>query len=322
MQNVPILGVVNTKNHPPDDAYIFPERLRYKVWTNEIGCFDYPISIPEKHWLIVGGSFAHNFNRLENKWMSILEKNSKMRIYKCGNQIYGTEQSLIRAETLMKEVGIPQKLILGYAWNDYLDDVHMPRKLFLDGYSIRIKPNDTIPFDAPFESYLQFAKKKYQRWYTYCGTNNLDISASSKFSCWLRRNSVVFNAIQKSFEQEAKHENISILTDQMKFNGHLSILQKRLLSLKKYKAKIYIVECPEKEMFESDNHEKWLIYESLLRKIDTTARRSGVIFCPYGPLLKDKGKDFISNFFFKNDRHMSVFGEKQYADFVAECLNK
>ena len=106
-----------------------------RVWSNELGCFDYWYDRQDQFIYLVGDSFTWGFVPLENTWGAILERVLGARTLKCGVGGYGTHQERIKIERLIGKVGIPRLIIVGYfTGNDLTDDYLFPNYTVIQGY--------------------------------------------------------------------------------------------------------------------------------------------------------------------------------------------
>jgi hypothetical protein len=114
-----------------------PFRLKecsFDIWSNEIGCFDRPYG-GEKHYiLLVGDSFSWGYVPYEDNWGGVLESATGRRVLKCGVPGYGTKNAHLKAKSILARLEKkPEVLLVGYFYNDLLDDYLFPRYRVLDG---------------------------------------------------------------------------------------------------------------------------------------------------------------------------------------------
>lgn len=116
----------------------YVEDIDFKLWGNELGCYDRPYEGETDPVLLVGDSFAHQYGPYEHKWGTVLEQYLSRRILKCGVMGYGTRQELLKAERTIAKIGkSPSMIIVSYyATNDVRDDYLFPRYDVIDGYFV------------------------------------------------------------------------------------------------------------------------------------------------------------------------------------------
>jgi hypothetical protein len=112
-------------------------RIEYRIWSNELGCFDEPYHGEKQFILLVGDSFTHSFAPFQDKWGTQIEKLLDYRVLKCGVTGYGTGQELDKAKAVINQVkNKPQLIIVGYFWNDLNDDFAFPGLTVVDGFLV------------------------------------------------------------------------------------------------------------------------------------------------------------------------------------------
>lgn len=112
-------------------------RIEYRIWSNELGCFDEPYHGEKQFILLVGDSFTHSFAPFPDKWGTQIEKLLHYRVLKCGVAGYGTGQELEKAKEVIGKVNRkPQLIVVGYFWNDISDDFSFPNLTVVDGFLV------------------------------------------------------------------------------------------------------------------------------------------------------------------------------------------
>ena len=114
---------------------------KVKVWSNEIGCFDYPIHHfmdNKKKILLLGDSFTWSSSNFNDKWGTLIEKLTSYPVLKCGVGGYGTKQEYIKCKKILQRFnGHISLIIVGYyVGNDLLDDYLYPRITVYKGYLV------------------------------------------------------------------------------------------------------------------------------------------------------------------------------------------
>ena len=313
MINEPELGVSNSKNHPKDTAYVAHLRFKHKIWTNSLGCFDYEFDNKVTDFYISsGGSFAHNFNSLEKKWMSLLEKDLGKRILKCGNQINGTFQSFMFKKRNMKEVGKTKKIIIGYAWNDYRDDALFPRKLFKGGYSIAL--NKQVQDKTNWINNINFINSKYNYVINKCKNQQ------GPLTCLLRKEGAFFNIVYSFIYPPKSSQELSFSIDHEDFNKHLEILSNTINDNIFNNIPIYLVELPPRYIMSDPKEDELITYNKYRKLLKSRISTDNVSFCSSFEFLK-RSKFKTDELFYKNDDHLTSKGEEVFKNFVKDCIS-
>jgi hypothetical protein len=137
LQHTAYVGLISAGGEPPDyyvnsDAgydirpnfstttHRFADSA-YDVWSNNLGCFDYPYA-EGRNMLVIGDSFAWGYTPFADKWGTLLEKYLEERVLKCGVSGYGTKQEYMKAVETLKKVDRPDMIIVEHFVNDIGDD--------------------------------------------------------------------------------------------------------------------------------------------------------------------------------------------------------
>ena len=122
------LGFDINKNTKKMD-FIFKD-TQYKIWGNEIGCFDEKKNLIENEYIFIAGdSIAWGYVPYNKNWATILEKKLKKKVLNCGVPAYSTIQELGKTKKILKELKVkPTLIILQYTFsNDFLGDYLFPQ---------------------------------------------------------------------------------------------------------------------------------------------------------------------------------------------------
>lgn len=134
----PTNGYDILKNAAPTPAFV--SGIKYKIWSNELGCFDTPYGGEKDSVLLVGDSFTFAFAPFSDKWGTKIQDLLGHRVLKCGVGGYGTKQELLKAASVISKMEHPPKLIVvGYFINDLEDDYLFPNSTIIDGYPVRTR---------------------------------------------------------------------------------------------------------------------------------------------------------------------------------------
>ncbi len=181
------------ENFPETYTYIKSEIFRYKIWSNELGCFDKPYSGEKEYALLLGDSFTHSYAPFESKWGSHLEDLLDYSVLKCGVSGYGTKQELVKAERLISKIATPPKLIIvGYFVNDLIEDYLYPYKLAVGGYLVKTK-EIVNPGTGEISIVNNDLKDMVRKWEKLGVAYEHPHPIVKSIEWWLKRNSVLYN---------------------------------------------------------------------------------------------------------------------------------
>ena len=111
--------------------------LSYPVWSNDLGCFDYPYDGTSPYIYLAGDSFTWGYTPLDEKWGKVVERLTGTRTLNCGVPDYGTRQEVIKAQRTLAELPRPpQLIILAHYDNDAGDDGMFPTSTAYRGYVV------------------------------------------------------------------------------------------------------------------------------------------------------------------------------------------
>lgn len=128
-------------NFPKTRTSVDNHSVEYDIWSNELGCFDEPYRGEPDVILLMGDSFTQGYAPFADKWGTRVEKLLHYRVLKCGVNGYGTRQELLKAEEIIARIHrSPRLIIVGYFWNDLLDDAAFPSLTAVDGFLVLSTP--------------------------------------------------------------------------------------------------------------------------------------------------------------------------------------
>ncbi|MDW8088107.1 MAG: hypothetical protein RMJ45_09025, partial [Candidatus Calescibacterium sp.] len=166
------------------------EGTKLSVWSNEIGCYDYPYRGEKDFMILVGDSFTWGWVPFEKTMGVVIENTIRKRLLKCGLPGSGTKHQMIKAKKVIEQVGSnPSIIIVGYfLGNDLIDDWLFPLITVVDGFSLsQIFLKDIRTGEKEVVSIDDLRKK----------LKELD-SLEIKIKFWLIQNSVIYNILRNS----------------------------------------------------------------------------------------------------------------------------
>ncbi|MDA7947193.1 MAG: SGNH/GDSL hydrolase family protein [Hyphomicrobiaceae bacterium] len=131
------LGIRIKPNFP--DGWFEFRGPGHKIFSNEFGCFDRPLKLKkdEPYALAIGDSFTWGYNPLEEKWTSIIERKTGVRVLKCGVAGTGTKYQLRLLRQLLEKLPHPPQTVIHlYDTTDFNDDFIFPGETVLNGKRI------------------------------------------------------------------------------------------------------------------------------------------------------------------------------------------
>lgn len=134
----PELGIVPARNFPKG-RYLF-RGPGHDIFTNAFGCFDRPVELGanEPYMLAIGDSFTWGYSPLEQKWTSRIERETGVRVLKCGLLGTGTRYQFALLRRLVSELPHPPAVVIHlYDTTDFNDDFAFPNWQTQSGRRIR-----------------------------------------------------------------------------------------------------------------------------------------------------------------------------------------
>ena len=161
----------------------------YNIWSNSLGCFDTPYENQTPYIYLTGDSFAWGFTAFGDKWGTLLQDVSGVRVVKCGVPGYGTKQELTKATKLLKQLPRPSLILVSYFNNDEVDDAAFPNSLVYEGKLIKNLSGDpSLTYDD-----LEQKLPQYATWAeSYCMWNMPAHPTLQRGKCYLRNHSILY----------------------------------------------------------------------------------------------------------------------------------
>jgi hypothetical protein len=183
-----------TRQHAADGS-------TYRLWSNELGCFDRPADRQELargYVLLVGDSFTFGYMPWERTWGSQMQNRLGLRILQCGVPGYGTKQEFSKAKGTVRRLGrLPRAVVVGYFENDMEDDYLFPRSQVVDGFlaSARAwKDMRTGAVAVKSDAELKAKARQYER-----GEEAYECPGDSRLQlckCFLYRHSLLYRRVK------------------------------------------------------------------------------------------------------------------------------
>ena len=113
----------------------------YKVWGNEIGCFDESIDRIKKNPLkkiiyLAGDSFTWGYAPFDKKFGYLIEKNLNYHVIKCGVTHTGQLHQFKKFKEIYDKGYKPDIVIVNITGNDVNNDFFFPHSTVIDGWMI------------------------------------------------------------------------------------------------------------------------------------------------------------------------------------------
>jgi len=107
----------------------------YLIWGNSIGCFDREYNQDNPYIYFAGDSFTWGYAPFEQKFGTLIENTTGVRILKCGVTHTGQRHQYEKFRDIVSEIGrLPKALFVFYYWNDYVNDYAHPHSTVYDGW--------------------------------------------------------------------------------------------------------------------------------------------------------------------------------------------
>lgn len=190
-QSDALAGYDISENFPVSEIKFFEGN--FKIWSNNIGCFDDFYNNEENFILLLGDSYAWGVVPFESNLGKRMEDYLGTRVLKCGVIGYGLRGELLKAEKIIDKVQkIPKVIVVGYYMNDPQDDYLFPEITVVNGRLIRKRILDDIETGLIKEGPEEKLKAKIEYWEKYCIEYKPLNPLTSLIKCTLERHSVLY----------------------------------------------------------------------------------------------------------------------------------
>lgn len=171
--------------------------VSYKVWSNELGCFDTPYRGEKNYILLLGDSFTWGYAPFEDKFGTVIENKLGMRVLKAGVGGFATRQELLKAEEIIEKVKQrPRLIILGYyIFNDIDDDYCFSHLTVVKGHLLsRCKLDMATGIKTIFSrEELEAQIKNYERYGLAHAPTTLLKKVVQRIKWWFNKHSILYN---------------------------------------------------------------------------------------------------------------------------------
>ncbi|WP_089726068.1 hypothetical protein [Candidatus Thiosymbion oneisti] len=118
-------------------TYHWVEGVTYPIWSNSIGCFDREYTRYDPYVYFAGDSLTWGYTPFEEKFGTLIEKMTGVRILKCGVTHTGQRHQHQKFIEIVQQIGhLPQALFVFYHWNDVANDHVHPHSTVIDGWQV------------------------------------------------------------------------------------------------------------------------------------------------------------------------------------------
>lgn len=156
----------------------------YPIWSNSIGCFDKEHTRYDPYVYFAGDSFTWRYAPFDQKFGTLIEKMTGVRILKCGVSHTGQRHQYQKFIEIVEQIGhLPQALFVFYYWNDVANDHSHPHSTVFDGWLV-----NSVSIDNNYRLIRHSDQKLTQRI-----ARNLKLHAEKKPATWKERIKNILN---------------------------------------------------------------------------------------------------------------------------------
>ena len=111
--------------------------VTYPIWSNAIGCFDKEHTRYDPYVYFAGDSMTWGYTPFEQKFGTLIENMTGVRILKCGVTHTGQRHQYQKFIEIVEQIGrLPRALFVFYYWNDIANDYAHPHSTVIDGWQV------------------------------------------------------------------------------------------------------------------------------------------------------------------------------------------
>lgn len=117
------------------DHWHYVENIRYRIWSNELGCFDRPHpQLQPSFMYFAGDSYTWGYAPYETKFGTVFEQLRGIDVLKCGVTHTGQRHQILKFLEIAHKIGRwPEKVVVFYSANDTANDYAHPHTTVIDG---------------------------------------------------------------------------------------------------------------------------------------------------------------------------------------------
>lgn len=276
----------------------------YPVWSNELSCFDKPYFGETPYIYLAGDSFVWGWTPFEEKWGKQIEKITGIRVLTCGVNGYGTRQEFIKTDRHLKKIPSPSLIIVGYTpGNDLDDDMVFPNYTVWNGWRVR--------------NWTGCQKSSTT---SECLINHQSLSWNKKLQYFLGSRSVMYNASYRVYARLINKFSFSkrpVFSNDASLSFHLESIRLFKQMSENHKAKLLFVFIPRKGDFDSQD-----VSLANNAKIRQFLENEKIRYLDLKPLFQEYSKKPEQDFYWKNDGHWNIEGNRLAGFLVAEYILK
>jgi len=351
----PVAGYDMAENLPNTPYWIRDTKLDF--WTDWMGTQGYGDGVSSRpavggrdYILLVGDSFTWAYGPFEKKFGTVLEREIDFPIIKAGVSGYGTKQELMKAKKIVRKVGkAPKLIIVGYLFNDFMDDHFFPSFNVINGYIVPTTKNinpETYEFERKTEAEMRQEIENFERYGDpkggHIGTYILNKITKYTVLGAIGKEAgrLVGFATASGGQEKPKHPAFHAYTPidrsprlAKAWTAHLANIQAFQDYANEIGAELLIAGIPVGELVYSclDRPSPDLDYHQPFRIVGEFCRTNGIYFIdlasrlrPYADQSKTRQGAFDPNvdFFWKIDGHLSPAGNEMVGKLLAKYIKE
>lgn len=348
-----VIGYDMVNNFPETNASVMDST--YKVWSNELGCFDHSFELDTKDFIILtGDSFIWGYAPFETKCGTIIENIIGMRVLKCGLTGSGTKQQKLKIEKVLSNVKhSPKLIILGYyVGNDLEDDYLFPHYSVVEGYKV----NKVMLADKQTGKKIIYTEDELKRKFKeIISDQEPEIKGSygtTKIKNWLKKNSVIYILLSENellhrlknrslgapASAQGKYLPLYLMQPhnypwiESAWQTHLESFRELKLLAKSINSKLLIVLIPSRTQvydFMKPNNSQDIDWNYTNNRVVNYLKTENIDFIDLLPIFRQyadnrprKVLDSTNDLYWINDGHWNIKGNRLAALLISEYILK